>query len=454
MLARTGETETWDVPTPSASLRAVVRVPGSKSQTARLLVLAALGDGESRLRMPLHARDTELMAAALRVLGHGVEPAPDAADDWIVTPAALIADADEKRGPVTVDVGLSGTVTRFLPAVAAMGACDVHFDGDPRIRERPVGPLIDALTQLGADIDHGGRRALPMTVAGRGALTGGSATLDASDSSQLISGLLLAAPRTSQGVVIRHLGPPVPSAPHIAMTVTELRRSGAVVEDGEPDVWRVEPRALRARDVTVEPDLSSVFPFLVAPLLTGGTVTLAGWPNDSTQPGAVLPELLARLGGRVELTGDQLRVTGGPGVFGIEESFADFPEAVPVLAALLMFADRPSRLTGVAHLRTQETDRLLALVEELGTLGADIRELPDGLEIRPTAALHPAELDPREDHRLAMAYAVAGLRIPGLRIRDAGTVAKTVPDFRQRWTAMLDSAGARESAGTVETAGG
>ena len=420
----------WQVPIAAAPLEATVNVPGSKSQTARLLVLAALADGPSRLNAPLHARDTELMAAALRALGNQVE---EAGADWIVTPAAF-----NGRGTVDLDVGNSGTVTRFLPAVAALGSVEVRFDGDPRIRERPVGPLISSLRDLGVDIDDAGRGALPLTVTGRGSLPGGVTTLDASTSSQLVSGLLLAAPRSDRGVRIRHVGPRIPSHPYLELTVAELRKSGAQVEaSSENTAWSVAAGPLRARDVEVEPDLSSAFPFLAAPLLAGGSVTMTGWPSDSVQPGKAIPVLLEKLGATVTLDASTITVTGHGGLNGIDADLGDFGEAVPVLVALALFADGPSQLRGIANLRTHETDRLLALSEEFGRLGADVRETADGLTIHPVSGLTGATLDPRADHRLAMAYAVAALRIPGITVLDVGTVAKTVPDFPVRWATML-----------------
>lgn len=428
-----GLRESWQVPTATAALDATVTVPGSKSQTARLLVLAALADGPSRLTAPLHARDTELMAAALRTLGHGVA---SAGDDWVVTPGK--PPSDPPPGVLEVAVGNSGTVTRFLPAVAALGSGDVRFDGDPRIRERPVGPLIDALRQLGVEIDDGGRGALPLNVHGHGSLPGGNTTLDASVSSQLVSGLLLAAPRSERGVEVHHEGPRIPSHPYLEMTVAELRKSGAHVEaSADNTAWSIAPGVIRARDVDIEPDLSSAFPFLVAPLLAGGSVTMTGWPADSVQPGAIIPQLLEKLGAAVSFGPASITVTGTGGVHGIDADLGDFGEAVPVLVALALFAENPSRLRNIANLRTHETDRLLALSEEFGRLGADVRETADGLEIHPAGGLTGGTLDPREDHRLAMSYAVAGLRIPGITVLDVGTVAKTVPDFLLRWATML-----------------
>ncbi len=414
----------WEAPTAAGPVRADVAVPGSKSLTARLLVLAALAEGPSVLRAPLRARDTELMAAALRALGPMVEAG---SDDWYVEPAPL-------RGPAHLDVGNAGTVARFLPAVAALAAGDVTIDGDPRVRERPLGALLVALEQLGARLS--GTAGLPVTVSGLGGLRGGAVTLDASATSQFVSGLLLAAPRMQEGVTVRHVGPPLPSAPHLQMTVAQLRQSGAVVDDTRPDTWRVQPGPLHGRDAVVEPDLSSASAFVAAALATGGCVTLRGWPTTTSQPGRLLPGLLEAMGAMTALTPDGLRVTGGSRLLGLDADLADYGEAVPTLTALAVLAETPSRLRGVAHLRGQETDRLRALAQELGRLGARVTETADGLAVTP-APLSGALLDPRGDHRLAMAYAVAGLVVPGVRVRDIATVGKTVPDFVARWTGML-----------------
>lgn len=426
--------DSWPAPTPGAPVDAVVRVPGSKSLTNRQLVLAALADGRSRLRHPLRSRDTLLMAAGLRALG---VPVGEDGDDWVVDgqPGALHPQA------TTVDVGNAGTVARFLPPVAGLAHGDVRFDGDARVRERPVGPLLAALRALGVDLDDGGRGALPVTVHGRGRVAGGEVTLDASTSSQLVSALLLAAPRFERGVTVRHDGPPVPSAPHLRMTVAELRAAGARVDDGTPDAWHVAAGSLRPRDVDVEPDLSSAAPFLAAALVTGGRVTLAGWPARTTQPGAALPELLTRCGAAYHLDDGGLTLAGSGEIHGIEADLRDCPEAAPVLAAVAALADGPSRLTGIAHLRLQETDRLAALAAEINGLGGRARDTADGLEVRP-APLHGGRWHTYDDHRIAMAGAVLGLRVPGVLVENIATTGKTLPGFVDLWSRMLGPIGA------------
>src|SRR3954452_23976125 len=265
----------WTAPTATAPVRATVVVPGSKSLTNRMLVLGALAQGPSRLRRPLRSRDTLLMADSLRALGTEVT---DDGEDWLVVPPPL-------RGGVRGDTGLAGTIMRFLPAVAALADGDVTMDGDPRARERPMAPVLDAVRALGGVVDDDGRGTLPFVVRGRGAVPGGTVTLDASASSQFVSGLLLAAARFDDGVTVHHVGKPVPSQPHIAMTVEVLRDRGVLVDDGEPDTWRVEPGPVSPFDVDVEPDLSNAAPFLAAALVTGGEVCVPGWPLRTTQAG-------------------------------------------------------------------------------------------------------------------------------------------------------------------------
>ena len=370
------------------------------------------------------------MVAALRGLGVGVS---DDDGDWIVdAPAALIAST------ATLDVGNAGTCARFLPAVAALATGSVRLDGDPRVRERPLGALLTALRELGADLDR--VDALPVVVRGTGQVRGGFVDVDASESSQLISGLLLAAPRFTEGVTVRSVGAVLPSAPHLAMTVEALRAAGAVVNDDVPGLWTVSPGPLQARDAIVEPDLSTAAAYLAAPLVSGGSVTVSGWPRHTSQPGAVLPELLAAMGARVSRTDDSVTVSAGDGLHGLEVDLKDAPELTLVLTALAALADSPSRFTGVAHIRLQETDRLAALATELNALGGDVRELPDGVVIRPRP-LTGAAMHSYDDHRVAMAWAVLGLGVDGVLVRDVATTRKTVPDFVGSWTQMLASAG-------------
>ncbi len=433
----------WPAPTASGPLDAVVEVPGSKSLTNRHLLLAALADSPTELIRPLHSRDSALMIAALRELGAVIDAAADPGD-LLVTPRPL-------RGGGHIDAGLAGTVMRFVPPVAALADGEVRIDGDERARERPMAPVVDALRTLGADIKAAtmsdGAAALPLTVHGTGRLAGGRVNVDASASSQFVSALLLAAPRFEQGIDVRHVGSALPSLPHIAMTAAVLRDRGVSVEeltgdgepaDGAPSRWRVRPGPVSGGRIVVEPDLSNAGPFLAAALAAGGRVRVPRWPATTTQAGAQLRQLLARMGAAVDLSGDTLTVTGPAdgAIHGIDADLHEAGELTPTIAALCALAHSPSRLRGIAHLRGHETDRLAAITTELTRLGGQARETEDGLEIHP-AALHGGTVDSYADHRMATFGAVLGLRVPGVAVRDVGTTAKTLPDFPGMWSAML-----------------
>ena len=445
----------WAAPAAAGPVRARLAIPGSKSMTNRALVLAALADGPGTIAGPLHARDTLLMRAALTALGATItdcgqyDPgAAGQAPSWQVSPGRPDAGA-------SVDVGNAGTVLRFVPPVAALTGARVDFHGDARAAQRPVRQILTALRELGAVIDDGGRGAVPFTVHGRGSLPGGAVTLDASASSQLVSGLLLAAPRFDKGAEIRHRGGRAPSAPHIAMTVAMLRDAGAEVETwaresgtpaGTADTWRVHPGVIGHHEVIVQPDLSNAVPFLAAALVTGGAVTIAGWPAVTAQPASQILDLLTAFGADCTLAaqgegegGGGLTVTGTGRIRPVTADLADVSESATVAAVLAALADGPSRLTGIGHMRRHETDRLAALAAEIGALGGDVSELPDGLAIRP----RPLRAGGRpfasyDDHRMVMAAAVLGLAVPGIEVANAATVAKTFPGFTRLWASMLE----------------
>jgi 3-phosphoshikimate 1-carboxyvinyltransferase len=412
----------WPAPTVRHALDASARLPGSKSLTNRALVLAALADGPSTLRRPLLARDSWLMSDALRALGVEVATVEDG---WRVTPAPL-------RGPATVDCGLAGTVMRFLPPAAALADGTVDFDGDPRARERPMGAIIAALRTLGVAIDDDGRGTLPFRLTGTGEVAGGVVTIDASASSQYVSGLLLAAARYEDGIDLRHDGKPVPSLPHIEMTVRQLRLRGVDVDDSEPNRWRVSPGPIAALDTVVEPDLSNAAPFLAAALVTGGRVRVHDWPADTDQAGAALPSLLSQLGGDVVRDGEDLVASGAGRIEGITADLHDVGELTPVVAALCALADGPSQLSGIAHLRGHETDRIDALAKEINALGGDVTPLDDGLRIVPRP-LHGGVFASYADHRMAHAGVVLGLAVDGIVVDDIDATSKTYPDFAAAW---------------------
>jgi 3-phosphoshikimate 1-carboxyvinyltransferase len=419
----------WTAPVAEGPLDATVRVPGSKSITNRAYVLAALASAPTRVRAPLDSRDARLMLDALSALGARSE---HTADGVLMHPQSA-----GQCGPVTVTLGNAGTVARFTPALAALGLSPVVFDGDEAIRRRPIGPLLAALRDLGADIDDAGRGAPPFTVRGNGGLAGGKVDLDSSASSQFLSALLLAAPAFDAGITVRLVGGNPPSEPHIAMTLDILRRFGATVQrDGNE--FHVPPSRLSCPEYVVEPDLSTAAPFVVAAAAAGGTVRVAGWPEHTTQPGDWLRGLLVKLGATVELDADGLTVTGGPTIRGAQLDLHEVGELTPVISALLCFADKPSVITGVAHLRGHETDRLTALATELSRLGAKVSETDDGLKIIP-APMHGGVFHTYDDHRLVMAGAVLGLRVHGVEVENPATVGKTFPGFVAAWTAMLGS---------------
>lgn len=418
-------TALWPAPVATAPVDATVSVPGSKSATNRALVLAALAKSRTTLLAPLRSRDTMLMAHGLRSLGVTIDERDGA---WEVTPGPL-------SGPATIDVGNAGTVMRFLPPVAALADGPVHFDGDPRARERPLAPVIDGLTALGADLRHrnGG---LPLTVHGRGWLMGGRVTLDASLSSQFVSALLLAAPRFADGVNVCHEGPRLPSGLHIEMTVEMLRAAGAIVEHVDMHTWRVEPGPLHVGTLRIEPDLSNAAPFVAAAVVTGGRTTIRDWPMRTSQPGDLLRGLLERLGARCELDVDGLTAHGRDRIMGIDVDLGDAGELAPVVAAICAFGESPSTLRGIGHLRHHETDRLAALSREINGLGGDVSEIDDGIVIRPRP-LHGGVFSTYDDHRLATAAAVIGLRVPGVQVENVATTAKTLPRFTHLWAAMI-----------------
>ncbi|WP_327680506.1 3-phosphoshikimate 1-carboxyvinyltransferase [Kitasatospora sp. NBC_00458] len=438
-------TETlWPAPVATSPVDATVTIPGSKSVTNRALVLAALADEPGWVRRPLRSRDSQLMADGLRALGVGIEEQVNndsggtgGGEAWRVIPAPAL------RGPASVDVGNAGTVMRFLPPLAVLADGPVHFDGDPRSHERPQHGVINALRALGARIDDGGRGAFPLTVHGTGALEGGPVELDASSSSQFVSALLLSGARYNQGVEVRHVGGPVPSLPHIRMTVEMLRLAGVQVDapedGGEKDVWRVTPGALIGRDMVVEPDLSNAAPFFAAALVTGGRVTVRDWPRHTTQPGDQLRDIYTRMGGSCEFTDEGLQFTGTGRIHGIEADLHDVGELTPVIAAVAALADSESHLYGIAHLRLHETDRLAALAKEINDLGGDVSETEDGLRIRPRK-LGGGVFHTYEDHRLATAAAVIGLAVPGVLVENVATTAKTLPDFPAMWDELLTGA--------------
>ncbi|MDL9945045.1 3-phosphoshikimate 1-carboxyvinyltransferase [Gordonia sp. ABSL11-1] len=415
----------WSAPRVTEPVVATVASPGSKSITNRALILAALADGPSTVRGALRSRDTNLMLNGLSGLGIGVRVDPDDETTVVIDPQPM-HDAD-------VFCGLAGTVMRFLPPVAAFADGVVAFDGDDQARTRPLTTILDALRDLGVDVT--GDR-LPFTVVGHGSARGGEVTIDASASSQFVSGLLLSAARFDEGVIVRHRGAPVPSTPHIDMTLDMLTTAGVSVDRPGPDTWQVSPGPIRAVDREVEPDLSNAAAFLAAAAVTGGAVTVPRWPETTTQPGAEIVGILAEMGCAVERADGSLTVRGPEKLTGISVDLRDVGELTPTVAALCALADGESVLSGIAHLRGHETDRLAALSTEINRLGGDCTETEDGLRIVPRA-LHGAVWESYADHRMATAGALIGLVTQGVTVDDVETTAKTLPDFPGMWQKMI-----------------
>ena len=431
----------WRAPRLTRPVDAEISVPGSKSLTNRYLVLAALADGPCLIRRPLHSRDSALMVRALRSLGAVVEEVPGDGGfgpDLHVTPLQAGPGTAADRA---VDCGLAGTVMRFVPPLAGLVTGSTRFDGDPHARRRPMGSIIAALRGLGVAVDDGGAGSLPFTVEGEGSVRGGHLVIDASASSQFVSALLLVGARFTEGLHLEHVGKPVPSLDHVRMTVETLRSLGVAVDDSVPDHWNIPPSPIAAFDVAVEPDLSNAGPFLAAAVVTGGTVRVRNWPSDTTRVGDAWRRILPLMGATATLDDGVLTVTGGPSVSG--GTFADTSELAPTVAALCALADGPSTLTGIAHLRGHETDRLAALVAEINALGGDAEETADGLVIRP-APLHGGVFHTYDDHRMATAGAIIGLAVDGVAVENIGTTAKTLPEFPGLWAAVT---------GTEDTAG-
>jgi 3-phosphoshikimate 1-carboxyvinyltransferase len=410
-------------------VHATVTVPGSKSLTNRALVLAALAtpNGSSTVSNALRSRDTDLMIGALQALGLQVDGTGT---------ELTISGAIAPRPATRVDCGLAGTVLRFVPAVAALGTETVLFDGDEQARARPIAPLLNALRGLGVDIDGDG---LPFSVRGTGSVAGGTVQIDASASSQFVSGLLLSGPAFTDGLTIVHTGDSVPSAPHVAMTVSMLRDAGVDVDDAQANRWRVAHGPIAPRHWAIEPDLSNAMPFLAAAVVSGGIVRVTGWPRVSIQPAQDIFAILEKLGCIVRHSDSYLEVQGAESYGGFDVDLHDVGELTPAVAALAALASNGSvsQLSGIAHLRGHETDRLAALSAEINRLGGQCEETPDGLRVA-ARPLHGGVWRSYADHRMATAGAIVGLRVPGVEVEDIGTTAKTLPDFPQMWADMIE----------------
>ncbi len=427
----------YAAPVHDDAVSATLTIPGSKSLTNRELVIAAIADGPGRLVRPLHSDDSRRMVEALRALGVGIEEVDAGGEfgpDLVVTPGEL-------RGGSTVDCGQAGTVMRFIAPLAGLASADVLLTAHETALHRPMGTMIHALRDLGVDIDDEGTWSLPFTVRGHGRIRGGRVEIDASGSSQFVSGLLLAAPRFDVGLHVVHTGESLPSLPHIDMTIEALSLRGIRIERPAVGEWVVEAGVPRAKEIAIEPDLSIAAPFLAAALVTGGEVTVTGWPLHSTQPGALLPDILHAMGAHVSRHSGALTVRAGDGIRGLDLDLSAASELTPTIVGLAVFADAPTTIRGVGHIRGHETDRIAALIGNLRAIGGEAEELPDGLRVIP-APLHGGVWPAHHDHRMATTGALIGLRVPGVEIDEIGTTAKTLPEFTLLWQRMLEGGGA------------
>jgi 3-phosphoshikimate 1-carboxyvinyltransferase len=413
----------WAAPSTQNQLAAAISLPGSKSLTNRELVLSALASKPTALRGLLISRDSSLMIEALKDLGTEIEVSGTTA---VVTPRPL-------SGPAKIDCGLAGTVMRFVPALATIATGQIDFDGDLAARKRPMKTTIDSLRALGVYVNGD---SLPFSIQGQGEIQGGTIEIDASASSQFVSGLLLVGARFKSGLTVSHVGDHLPSMPHIEMTIDCLRKRGVEASQTGPASWRVEPGEISGGEVTIEPDLSNAGPFLAAAMVAGGSVKISNWPKKTTQVGNDFDGILQQMGAKVERIGDDLVVSGTGSILGIDINLSTGGELTPVVAALAALADSPSQIRGVAHLRGHETDRLSALVSEINSLGGNATETDDGMIIKP-AKLHGGLWKTYEDHRMATAGAIIGLRVPGVEIEDISVTTKTIPEFVSLWDQML-----------------
>ena len=434
---RLGHMSNWSAPfrsglTPASKpISATVNIPGSKSATNRALILAALATTPSRIRKPLSSRDTDLMVKGLQSLGCKIEQIrTDQGFDYQVIPGKLM-------GPAQIDVGNAGTVMRFLPPIAALATGLIYFDGDERSHQRPIAPVLTALEQLGVAVEHNNKYKLPITINGDGKIKGGTVEIDASASSQFVSALLLVAPATQEGITIKNIGPSLPSAPHIEMTIQMLEKFGATVQRTSSS-WSVTPCQLIGQDLVIEPDLSNAAPFMAAAMICGGSVQVRHWPLITTQPGDQLRSIFTKMGAKVELDASGLTITGSGKIHGIDIDLGDVGELTPSIAAIASLATTPSALRGISHLRLHETDRLAALANEINNLGGSVIEGPGDLVIKPGKMNASQIWRSYEDHRMATAGAIIGLAVEGVIVENIETTQKTLSDFPGMWQGMLD----------------
>jgi 3-phosphoshikimate 1-carboxyvinyltransferase len=404
-----------------APLHATISVPGSKSLTNRALVIAALADGECTLSGALDSDDTRYMVGALERLGFSV--AWDRAATTIRVAGrggAIPAAGADLFG------GNAGTAVRFLVSLVALGRGRFRVDGDPRMRERPIADLLEGLGALGVAATSERRNGCPPVVVEANGLPGGLARVAGDTSSQFTSSLLLVAPYAAADVTIEVVGTLV-GAPFVEMTIGLMARAGVDVERRGSALHVRAGQRYRAGGLAIEPDATAASYFLAAPALVGGEVTVRGLTRDSLQGDVAFADMLAEMGAEVRSSADGIVVRGGE-LRGVDADFRAISDTFLTAAVLAPFASSPTRIRGIGHTRRQETDRVSAVARELARLGVTVRESEDALEIDPSTP-HGGEVETYDDHRIAMSFALIGLRVPGIRIRNPGCVAKTFPGF-------------------------
>ena len=401
---------------------AAVAVPGSKSITNRALLLAALADGVSTLDGVLVSDDTRYMADALRQLGVRIE-----ADASGTSLQVVGQDGHWPVAMADVYVGNAGTAMRFLVAALCLGSGRYYIDGSPRMRERPIDELAQALGQLGAHVSVSPHLGDPL-VAIEGGLPGGHVELNAERSSQFLSAILQVAPYAQHDVTVMLAGTLI-SRPYVDMTIGVMAAFGVDVgRDGYREFHVSSGQCYRPRRYAIEPDASSAHYFLAAAALTGGHVRVTGLGSASLQGDIRFADLLAEMGAQVHWEADAIEITGPEQLKGIDADLNAISDTAPTLAVLAPFAETPVRLRNIEHLHWKESDRLHAVATELSRLGVEVSELPDGLEIRPSRVT-PAAVHTYDDHRIAMSFALIGLKVAGLRILNPACVTKTFPDY-------------------------
>lgn len=432
----------------TVSGQARVQVPGSKSLTNRYLLLAALASSPSLLRAPLHSRDSALMIQALTQLGarfEEIETGSPFGPDLKVYPLDF---SDPTPRQASIQVGLAGTVMRFVPPLAALLPGSFHFEGDPQASSRPMGPILQALEDLGYEVESQDG-SLPFRLTSQGPSSRSQVQIDASASSQFLSALLLVACRMPAGLEIEHVGGPIPSLPHVDMTLDNLRQLGVEISQPEPNRWQVAPGSFSGFEMTIEPDLSNAGPFLAAAVVTGGRVSIPHWPAETTQGGNHWLDILPRWGASCQLEEGVLTVTGpaggaAAGLPGLDLDLSEAGELAPTVAAVAALSPEPSRLRGISHLRGHETDRLAALTQEIRRLGGQAEETEDGILIS-APVQQPGLVHTYHDHRMATAAAIMGLQVPGVQVENVETTAKTLPNFTGLWQDMLKQLQGKEA---------